>query len=190
MDIESRPYWFRRLLTILLLLGSALAQEADETPSFPTETAAITVDVVVVDEEGQPVPGLTREDFTVREDGRAQAVVAFEARNLSERNVLTVFGCYLVTAHSGKYTVIVSTSIYYIITTGGWISISGFQLGGNAEPDIGAHHENVTMGKVKQHENAVDHGVPHCDEGVKASPLQGIDQVLHEKVEGHGHLLP
>ena len=51
----------------LLLLAAALAQAASDAPSFPSEASAITVDVVVLDDDGQPVRGLTRDDFTVRE---------------------------------------------------------------------------------------------------------------------------
>jgi hypothetical protein len=37
------------------------------------------VDVVVTDSKGQPVSGLRRGDFVVREDGVVQQVVDFEA---------------------------------------------------------------------------------------------------------------
>ncbi|MCG6927459.1 MAG: VWA domain-containing protein, partial [Acidobacteria bacterium] len=66
----------------LLLLATALAQAASDAPSFPSEASAITVDVVVLDDDGHPVRGLTRDDFTVREDGREQTLVGFEARDL------------------------------------------------------------------------------------------------------------
>src|SRR5512144_3186836 len=48
-------------------------------PAFGAQAAAITVDVVVVDGKGQPVRGLTKDDFTVLEDGRRQTVVGFRA---------------------------------------------------------------------------------------------------------------
>ena len=72
-----------RLAPCLFLLATALAQEAPDAPSFPSEASAITVDVVVLDDDGQPVRGLTRDDFTVREDGREETLVGFEARDLS-----------------------------------------------------------------------------------------------------------
>ena len=66
----------------LLLAAAATSQEGSDAPSFPSEAAAITVDVVVLDDDGQPVRGLTRADFAVREDGREQTIVGFEARDV------------------------------------------------------------------------------------------------------------
>ena len=54
----------------------ALAQEPP-APVFPARSEAVTVDVVVLDEQGTPVRGLTRGDFVVREDGSPRALVAF-----------------------------------------------------------------------------------------------------------------
>ena len=53
--------------------GSAAAS------SFPSRVDLITVDTVVLDAKGNPVPGLTRDDFTIEEDGEVREVVAFEA---------------------------------------------------------------------------------------------------------------
>ena len=50
----------------------------------------------------------------------------------------------------------------------------------NSKTDIGAQHENITMGKVKKHQNAVDHGVPNGDNSVKTSSLECIDNVLNK----------
>ena len=36
------------------------------------------MDAVVVDKDGRPVPGLTKDDFVVKEDGRAQEIASFE----------------------------------------------------------------------------------------------------------------
>ena len=52
-------------------------------PSFPTQAEAITADVVVLDKDGRPVRGLTRQDFTLLEDGKPQPIVAFEARDFA-----------------------------------------------------------------------------------------------------------
>jgi VWFA-related protein len=52
---------------------------AQEPPSFPSEVELITVDAVVVDKDGRPVPGLTKDDFVVEEDGQALEIASFEA---------------------------------------------------------------------------------------------------------------
>jgi VWFA-related protein len=57
----------------------AQAPEASPGPRFPSEVELVTVDAVVLDKEGQPVPGLTAADFTVAENGVPQALSSFEA---------------------------------------------------------------------------------------------------------------
>src|SRR5258708_12181494 len=79
-----------RAAVLVGLAGAlALAVAADSTPSgqaersqpsFPARAEAITVDVVVLDKDGQPVAGLTKDDFVLLEGGRPQPIVAFEAR--------------------------------------------------------------------------------------------------------------
>ena len=58
--------------------GVAAGQDRPKLPTFPSQVELITVDVVVVDADGRPVPGLTRDDFVVKEDGRAQEIASFE----------------------------------------------------------------------------------------------------------------
>ena len=53
-------------------------------PSFGTEVELVTVDAVVLDRRGEPVGGLTAEEFEVKEDGRPQRIVSFEAVTLAE----------------------------------------------------------------------------------------------------------
>ncbi|PYQ42173.1 MAG: hypothetical protein DMF77_13780, partial [Acidobacteria bacterium] len=60
-------------------LGAATAAPAQPPPTFPTKVELVTVDVVVVDDKGAAVPGLTRDDFVIEEDGRPQPIVSFEA---------------------------------------------------------------------------------------------------------------
>jgi VWFA-related protein len=59
--------------------GGLIAQTSPSTPTFPSGVDLITVDAVVLDGEGRPVPGLEREDFVVTEDGRSQEIASFEA---------------------------------------------------------------------------------------------------------------
>jgi VWFA-related protein len=49
------------------------------TPSFPSQVEQVTVDVVVTDKKGTPIPGLGPKDFTLTEDGDPQEIATFEA---------------------------------------------------------------------------------------------------------------
>jgi VWFA-related protein len=69
------------VIAVGLLSSPGLGQEP-AVPSFPAQANAITADVVVLDKEGRPVRGLTREDFTLLADGKPQTIVAFQAREL------------------------------------------------------------------------------------------------------------
>jgi VWFA-related protein len=74
------------MLAGLVTSATVFAQATREqptVPAFPVGVEAITVDVVVVDEDGHPVRGLSREDFTVLEDGTPQSLVGFEAIDAS-----------------------------------------------------------------------------------------------------------
>ena len=66
-------------LALVAGLLLAAAKAGPEPPVFRTQAEIVTVDVVVLAADGKPVPGLTRADFVVKEDGKAQAVTAFEA---------------------------------------------------------------------------------------------------------------
>jgi VWFA-related protein len=70
------------LVGLALSVSGAGAQEreAPEEPAatFPAEIEQVTVDVVVVDEEGQPVQDLTEADMEVYEDGERQTITSFD----------------------------------------------------------------------------------------------------------------
>ena len=72
-----------KLLAILLqlaLLAPALpAQDVDYT--FHAETELVLVNVTVRDKNGNFVRNLKPEDFTVKEDGKAQNVISFDLEN-------------------------------------------------------------------------------------------------------------
>ena len=75
-----------RLGVLMAVLMGASFTRGQETPpavpAFPAVVELITVDAVVVDRDGRPVSGLTREDFAVSEDGKPQAIATFEAFDL------------------------------------------------------------------------------------------------------------
>jgi len=64
------------LLPLLSLSASAASQEPP--PTFKREVEIVTVDVVVTDKAGNPITGLAREDFTLLDEGKAQALVNFD----------------------------------------------------------------------------------------------------------------
>ena len=51
-------------------------------PVFAREVEQVTVDVVVADKQGNPVPGLKREDFTVLDEGQPRTIVSFDVIEL------------------------------------------------------------------------------------------------------------
>jgi VWFA-related protein len=63
---------------VVLHLVLAVASKA-QTPVFPAGAERVIVDVVVTDSAGQPVAGLTREDFVVEDEGTPQVITDFEA---------------------------------------------------------------------------------------------------------------
>lgn len=73
------------VLTTLLPLALALtvarqprALAQDAPPTFGKDVEVVTVDVVVSDKAGNPLQGLTRDDFTVLDEGVPQALLNFE----------------------------------------------------------------------------------------------------------------
>jgi len=67
-----------KLSIVALFLVAASTRGATQQPTFPSRVDLVTVDVLVFDRQGNPVEGLTRNDFTVREEGRPQEIAAFE----------------------------------------------------------------------------------------------------------------
>jgi VWFA-related protein len=66
-------------LTSLLAVGIA-AQHA-QAPQFRAGVDLVQIDVVAVDQDGHPVPGLTAADFTLLDRKKPQKIVAFEEVN-------------------------------------------------------------------------------------------------------------
>ena len=74
-------------LAFLLLAPQVGAPEPQATPPpvvFPAGTELVTVDVVVVDDKRQPIGGLTRQDFEIREDGLPREIATFEEVRVPE----------------------------------------------------------------------------------------------------------
>ncbi len=68
---------------LILLAGEVqgvpqAAQTDAQTPVFRLQVRRVPVDVVVLDKAGNPVRGLTKDDFIVKEDGQAERVLSFD----------------------------------------------------------------------------------------------------------------
>jgi VWFA-related protein len=82
---KARPYV--RLFVFALFSTFISAQQP--TSRFRAGIDLVTVDVVVLDKDGNPVPGLTRQDFVVEEDGRPQQVTEFQSVELPPPSTTT-----------------------------------------------------------------------------------------------------
>jgi VWFA-related protein len=76
-----------RALFMLLVVQSVPASPQDAVPAVAAEL--VRLDAVVTDAKGQIVRGLAKEDFEVREDGKAQPVLHFMPAGPSSRARLT-----------------------------------------------------------------------------------------------------
>lgn len=59
------------------------AAASEDTPTVRTTVRRVVLDVVVTDQQGVPVRGLTQDDFKVEEDNKPQAIVNFDAIGFS-----------------------------------------------------------------------------------------------------------
>jgi len=66
------------------VLAARHTSSAEESPTFPAQTNLVTVDATVLDAKGDPVEGLTKDDFLLSEDGHPQTITSFEAVGLRE----------------------------------------------------------------------------------------------------------
>src|SRR5690242_13321526 len=73
----------RAAIAVALVVGSGLAPVAQQS-TFRAGVDLVHFGVSVVDRQGKPVPGLTRDDFAVVEAGKKQAVQFFSAGEPAE----------------------------------------------------------------------------------------------------------
>lgn len=66
------------LVSFLAFTSSLMGQQTLPAPLVHAQSNLVVVDVTVTDAHGQPIRGLTQADFTVLEDGHAQAIKNFE----------------------------------------------------------------------------------------------------------------
>ena len=81
--LTARPHRYAPMLFALILLLTQPTTAPTQTVSQPTAptlkvySRETIVDVLVTDEKGQPVRGLTQSDFTISEDGDPQPIRSF-----------------------------------------------------------------------------------------------------------------
>jgi len=95
----------RRVAVLLgLVAAGTLTLAAQPRQTFRTATRLIEVAVVVTDSDGKPVRGLTRADFTVLEDRKAQTISFFDVRDAEAGPVPPTPGSFRPPVGSGAFS--------------------------------------------------------------------------------------
>lgn len=82
----------KHILMLLALFGSVFAADknsakdtkSETIPTFVSRSSLVLVPTVVTDKHGASITGLTKDDFTLFEDGHPQPIAVFEELNTSE----------------------------------------------------------------------------------------------------------
>ena len=74
----AKPCFQSFLLAIFVLVGLVPAEAQDVDDIIRTETSLIQLNIGVVDKQGRAITSLTRDDFTIYEDGVKQSIQHFE----------------------------------------------------------------------------------------------------------------
>jgi Ca-activated chloride channel homolog len=98
----------KKFATVILLLWFCACSQAQQapgrTPSEPEATLKVDVKLVnvyatVTDAHGAPVAGLKKEDFTLQEDGREQAIAVFDKESAVPLSIALAIDTSLSTRH-------------------------------------------------------------------------------------------
>jgi VWFA-related protein len=76
------------LLALCCAAGVAAPQAPQQPNTFTSRVTLVPVDVRVLDSRGQPITNLSRDDFTVLENGVPQQISHFDVQTLSAREAL------------------------------------------------------------------------------------------------------
>ncbi len=74
-----------RAMLVVALLGASLGA-APQQPVFRSGIDVVAVDVLVVDKNGHPIPGLKPDDFTVTVDGKPRRITSVEFLSHDDRD--------------------------------------------------------------------------------------------------------
>ena len=79
-EIPGRRSVWAATVGFLILVTTIIAhaQEQEQIPTFRTGVSTVLVDTLALDADGNPVSGLTQEDFEIFEDGVAQSITTFD----------------------------------------------------------------------------------------------------------------
>ncbi len=79
MSLPERKPVLRALALLFLISFQASAQKGQkqQQPRFNVQVNLVSLDVEVLDQQGNPVPGLVRQDFAVKEDGKPVEITNF-----------------------------------------------------------------------------------------------------------------
>ncbi len=80
--MSRRQRWAMAVTLVAAGFSVGAGQEAQTPPSFPRGVELVKVDVVVTDKAGNQVTGLTKEDFTVLDEGQPREISTFQAISL------------------------------------------------------------------------------------------------------------
>ena len=76
------------LFALWVPLLTATQTPQDQRPIFKAKTDIVRLDVTVLGPDGKPVHGLTREEFTLLEDGKPQEILGFGEVNIPDASVM------------------------------------------------------------------------------------------------------
>ena len=77
----GRPFMPVKHVLTFMIATSTVAILAQSTPVFQSNVANVPVDVVVTNPQNLPVDGLSRDSFTILEDGKPQQIISFEGHS-------------------------------------------------------------------------------------------------------------
>lgn len=76
---------FLTSLVAAAAIAAPAAQSQQKPPVFKLNTQTVSVDVIVRDSSGKVVPGLTRDDFQVLEDGKSEQITSFAFEQITDK---------------------------------------------------------------------------------------------------------
>src|SRR6187549_2386601 len=77
MNMRTTTRWVAVFFTSFTLFTSFTRSQSQKPPVFRAGVELLQIDVTVLDKNHKPVRGLTKDDFTLLEDGKPQTIDGF-----------------------------------------------------------------------------------------------------------------